>query len=264
MLLMRIALGVEYDGSQFYGWQRQIDDNTIQQTIEHAISKVADTEIAVQAAGRTDTGVHATEQVLHFDCDRQRDLKAWVMGVNTHLPHSVSILWAQEMQDDFHARFSAESRRYRYVILNRDTRPALMHKKVTWVFQSLNVANMQQAAMSLLGRHDFTSYRAVACQAKSPVRTMHQIKITQHNQLILIDLHADGFLHHMVRNIAGVLISIGKGDQDVSWSKEVLEKQDRSLGGVTASAGGLYLVKVHYADKFNLDAAIRWPLNLLD
>ncbi len=261
---MRIALGVEYDGSQFFGWQRQIDDNTIQQNVERAVSAVADTELSVQAAGRTDTGVHATEQILHFDCQRERDLKAWVMGVNTHLPHSVSILWAKEMSADFHARFSAESRRYRYVILNRSSRPALMHKKVTWIFHDLNVDDMQQAALSLVGRHDFTSYRAVACQAKSPVRTVHQIKIEQRNQFILMDIHADGFLHHMVRNIAGVLISIGKGEQDVSWSKQVLDTRDRSLGGVTAPAAGLYLVKVHYADKYKLDSVIRWPVNLLD
>ena len=261
---MRIALGVEYDGSQFFGWQRQIDGNTIQQNLEQAISKVADTEIIVQAAGRTDAGVHATEQILHFDYECQRDMKAWVMGVNTHLPHAISVLWAQEMQDDFHARFAAESRRYRYIILNRNTRPALMHKKVTWVFHDLNVANMQQAALSLVGRHDFTSYRALACQAKSPLRTVHQIKLVQRNQFILMDIHADGFLHHMVRNIAGVLISIGKGEQEISWSKKVLQQKDRSLGGVTAPAGGLYLVKVHYADKYNLNTAIRWPVNLLD
>ena len=261
---MRIALGIEYDGSQFFGWQRQIDDNTVQQYIESAISKVADTKLKVQAAGRTDTGVHATEQILHFDCQCQRDMKAWVMGVNSHLPHSISVLWARAMHNEFHARFSAESRRYRYVILNRSTRPALMHKKVTWIFHDLNVANMQQAALSLVGRHDFTSYRALACQAKSPVRTMHQIKIEQRGQLILLDIHADGFLHHMVRNIAGVLISIGKGEHDISWSKRVLENKDRSLGGVTAPAGGLYLVKVHYAEKYNLDTAIRWPVNLLD
>lgn len=261
---MRIALGVEYDGSQFFGWQRQLDDNTIQQGIENAISKVGDTELCVQAAGRTDTGVHATEQILHFDCNRERELKAWVMGVNTHLPRSVSILWAKEMQEEFHARFSAKSRRYRYVILNRTTRPAILHSKVTWVFHELNENSMQEAALSLVGRHDFTSYRAVACQAKSPIRTVHQIKIERRDQLVLIDIHADGFLHHMVRNIAGVLISIGKGEQDVSWAKEVLQKTDRSMGGVTAPAAGLYLVKVHYPEKFNLDTKIRWPINLLD
>ncbi len=257
--MMRIAIGVEYNGSQYCGWQRQTNADSVQQCLEQAISKVADTQTFVQAAGRTDTGVHATEQVVHFDCENDRELKAWVMGVNSYLPNSISVLWAKHVEDEFHARFSARSRRYRYLIYNHDTRPALYDGLLTWEYVALELEKMQQSAKHLIGTHDFTSYRTVACQAKSPVRTVHDIVIRQHREYILMDIHADGFLHHMVRNIAGVLITIGKNEQNENWSLEVLEKRDRTLGGITAPAAGLYLVKVHYDEKFDLNPAIRWP-----
>ena len=257
---MRIAFGVEYNGSTFFGWQRQAHANSVQQSVEAAISKVSDAPIRIHAAGRTDTGVHATEQIIHFDSPAERDTKAWVRGVNTHLPNAISILWAQVVAEDFHARFSAVSRRYRYVILNRPTRSALLNQQVSWVFQSLDRAAMQQASRCLEGTHDFSSYRALACQAKTPLRTVHQIAVKQQGELLYIDIHADGFLHHMVRNIAGVLIAIGKGEQDVNWSQTVLERCDRTLGGVTAQASGLYLVKVQYDAKYGLDSTIRWPV----
>jgi tRNA pseudouridine38-40 synthase len=256
---MRIALGVEYDGSQFFGWQRQSNADSVQQRLEQAISKVANSPIHVQAAGRTDTGVHATEQIVHFDCENARELKAWVMGVNTHLPNAIAVLWAKHVDDEFHARFSAQSRRYRYVIYNFPTRPALLDQQVTWEYTKLDMQKMQHAAKHLIGRHDFSSYRAVACQAKSPIRSINEITLHAYNDFIFMDIHADGFLHHMVRNIMGVLIAIGKDEQSEDWSLEVLEKRDRTLGGITAPAAGLYLVKVQYDKKFGLDARIKWP-----
>ena len=256
---MRIALGVEYNGCHYYGWQRQSHACSVQQTLEEAISKVANEAIVIHSAGRTDTGVHATEQIVHFDCVNERDSKAWVMGVNSNLPNSISVLWAKCVDNEFHARFSAISRRYRYIVLNRSSRPALLNKQVTWVYKPLNENKMQQAANHLQGRHDFTSYRALACQANSPVKTVHDLKISRNEDLIMIDIFADGFLHHMVRNIAGVLIAIGCGDEDADWSKVVLDCHDRTLGGVTAPADGLYLVKVQYDDKYHLDSLIRWP-----
>ncbi len=256
---MRVVLGVEYNGSHFCGWQRQSNAVSVQQKLEDAVSSVADQAITIHAAGRTDTGVHATEQVVHFDCDNKRDQKAWIQGVNSNVPNSISVLWAQEVVDDFHARYSAISRRYRYIILNRRTRPALLDQHVTWEYLPLNIVNMKIASEFLLGEHDFTSYRAMACQAKSPVRTIYDINITNEGDLIFLDIHANGFLHHMVRNIAGVLLSIAKGEQDPDWSKFVLEQRDRTLGGVTADAAGLYLVKVHYDAKFGLDENIKWP-----
>lgn len=256
---MRIALGIEYNGSFYCGWQRQKNAESVQQYVEEAISKVADSPVVVQAAGRTDTAVHATEQVIHFDCDNERELKAWVLGVNANLPDSISVFWAQTVDEEFSARFSAQSRRYRYIIYNSRTRPALLDKLVTWQRVALDFSNMQHAAKHLVGKHDFTSYRAVACQANSPVRTVHEIKLSQFKKFIYVDIHADGFLHHMVRNIVGVLMMIGKGEQDKDWSLEVLEKKDRTMGGVTAPPDGLYLIKVHYDEKFGFDPEIKWP-----
>ena len=256
---MRISLGIEYDGSQFCGWQRQHHVASVQQAVEEAVSSVANAPVRVYAAGRTDTGVHAMEQVAHFDTSTERDAKAWTTGVNTYLPASVSVLWARPVGKDFHARNSARARRYRYIILNRGTRPALLNRRVTWVFRSLNQATMQEAANYLQGTHDFSSYRALSCQAKSPVRTIYEINVTRQGEFVYIDVCADGFLHHMVRNMAGVLITIGKGERDASWSQTVLQHRDRTLGGVTAQADGLYLVKVQYDTEYGFDSAIRWP-----
>jgi len=256
---MRVALGVEYNGSHFYGWQRQSNAESVQQCLEKALSCVANTQVFTTTAGRTDTGVHATEQIVHFDCENQRELKAWVMGANSNLPNSISVIWAKNVEDDFHARYSAQSRRYRYVLFNHKTRPALLDQLVTWEYTPLDLEKMQQAAKFLLGKHDFTSYRAVACQAKSPVRTIQEIALHKQNEFVIMDIVADAFLHHMVRNIMGVLLAIGKGEQDVEWAGEVLQQRDRTVGGVTAGAAGLYLVKVQYDEKFGLDKKIRWP-----
>lgn len=256
---MRIVLGIEYNGSQFCGWQRQLNADSVQQRLEEAISKVADAQIVITTAGRTDTGVHATEQIIHFDCDNQRELKSWVKGVNRYLPNSISVLWAKPVADDFHARYGARSRTYRYVILNRATRPALLDNLVTWEYAPLNLEKMQHAARHLQGTHDYSSYRTVHCQAKSPVRTIETINFSKNDEFVFMDVCANAFLHHMVRNIMGVLLAIGRGEQEEDWSLKVLRARDRTLGGMTAPAAGLYLVKVQYDEIYGLDSKIRWP-----
>lgn len=248
---MRIALGIEYDGSEFCGWQLQKDAvRTVQGAVEQALGKVANHEVRVTCAGRTDTGVHATEQVIHFDTEAMRDERAWIYGANANLPKDVVVLWAKPVAEDFHARFSAVRRAYRYVIFTREVRPTFLAYRVTWHYRPLDIERMQAAGNLLLGEHDFSSYRAVACQAKSPVRTLHKLEVSRQGPFIFIDVEANAFLHHMVRNIAGVLMAIGEGERPVEWSREVLEARDRTLGGVTAPPYGLYLTKVGYPEKF--------------
>lgn len=247
---MKIALGVEYDGTDFHGWQFQGDVRSVQECLERALSKVADHPVTVHCAGRTDTGVHASGQVVHFETDANRTNRSWVLGTNVNLPADVSINWARRMPGDFHARYSAIGRHYRYLILNRATRSALWRARATWIHQPLDERVMHRAAQHLVGTHDFTTYRALACQAKHPVRTIHRLEVTRQGELITLDVHADAFLHHMVRNIAGVLITIGKGEQDESWSREILELQDRTKGGITAAPQGLCLSRVDYPEKY--------------
>lgn len=248
---VRVALGVEYDGSAYHGWQIQAHDaKTVQQELEAALSQIAAQKIRVICAGRTDAGVHATAQVIHFDTIQARNERAWVLGTNTHLSESVRVRWAQFVIPDFHARFSATGRHYRYVIDNRAVRPAIMSQQLTWQCQRLDIEKMQEAAACLIGEHDFTSYRAVHCQAKNPVRTIHSITVERRGELVILDIHANAFLHHMVRNIAGVLMAIGCGKEKVSWAQEVLMAKNRSLGGVTAPAQGLYLVAIDYPEHF--------------
>jgi tRNA pseudouridine38-40 synthase len=249
---MRIALGVEYDGSAFSGWQYQDHSPSVQEAVEKALSAVADVPVRVICAGRTDTGVHAGEQVIHFDTDVERSMRSWVFGANANLPKEVVILWAAPVSDEFHARFSAQRRRYRYVIFNRDVRPTFLARRTAWDYRPLDEQRMAEAARSLLGEHDFSSYRAVACQAKSPVKTVYSLEVKRSHELIFIDIEANAFLHHMVRNITGVLMAIGAGEQPVSWTRDVLEQRDRTLGGVTAPPGGLYLTRVTYPEVFNL------------
>jgi len=250
---MRIALGIEYDGSDFAGWQLQeAGVRTVQGSVEQALSQVADHPLRVICAGRTDAGVHATAQVVHFDTPAQRSAHSWVCGANANLPKGVSVQWARDVPDDFHARFSAVRRRYRYVILNRAVRPAFLAGRVAWEYRPLDEALMGEAAQCLLGEHDFSAYRAVACQAKSPVRTLYELSVRRDRDLIFLDLEANAFLHHMVRNIAGVLMDIGAGKQSPAWAREVLETRDRTLGGITASPHGLYLTGVIYPERFDL------------
>ena len=252
---MRIALGIEYDGSAFSGWQIQNGNlATVQGTLEAALSKIANEKIEkCQVAGRTDTGVHATEQVIHFNTTARRSMRSWVLGVNRYLTGlTISVLWAHPVNDEFHARFSAQRRRYRYVIFSRQIRPSFLHRQVSWDSRTLNLSRMQEAARYLIGEHDFNSYRTVKCQAKSSVKTIHCLDISQRGEYFYIDIEANSFLHHMVRNIAGVLINIGSGEEEPVWAKQVLDQCDRTKGGKTAPSGGLYLTHITYDKKFKL------------
>lgn len=249
---MRIALGLEYDGSAFSGWQSQAHARGVQESVEAALSVVANHPVSVTAAGRTDAGVHAAMQVVHFDSDSVRSERGWVLGANTHLPPQVSVLWARVVPDAFHARYSAFARRYRYLILNRGPRPALVAQRVCWVRGPLDAERMHEAAQALVGEHDFSSFRAAECQARTPMRQLHEISVERHGELIVVSVLANAFLHHMVRNIAGVLIAIGKGERPVGWAREVLEARDRTKGGITAPAAGLYLTGVRYSPQLGL------------
>jgi tRNA pseudouridine38-40 synthase len=257
---MRVALGIEYSGCHYFGWQKQDISPTVQEALESALSEVADEKIHVICAGRTDTGVHALQQVVHFDTSVQRETKAWQLGANTKLPKDIAVTWALNVDDEFHARFSAENRTYQYLILNRRARPAVYNGLVTWEYQKLDFDRMKQASLCLLGEHDFTSFRASACQAKSPIRTIHQLDIKQSGDWYLITISANAFLHHMVRNISGVLMAIGKGKKEIIWCNEVLESKDRKAAGVTAPPHGLYLVDIKYPEKY----IIPMPDNLMN
>ena len=252
---MRYALGLEYDGCAFYGWQVQRQEPTVQGCVETALSIVADHELRVTCCGRTDTGVHAQCQVAHFDSDSIRTERSWVLGLNSHLPEGASALWIRPVDDDFHARFSAFSRSYRYLILNRWIRPALDARRKSWCRQPLDAANMHQAAQALLGEHDFTSFRATACQARHAVREIQSISVTREGDTVSLEVTANGFLYHMVRNIAGSLIRVGCGEAPVEWLGEVLQRRDRSCAAPTAAPEGLYLLGARYPDQYNLPSA---------
>lgn len=254
---MRVALGVQYDGSGFRGWQaQQPGTRTVQTVLEQALAKVANHPVRLVCAGRTDAGVHGVGQVAHFDTTAVRSARAWVLGGNAHLPLDISLNWAQEAPKDFHARFSALARRYRYVILNRPQRSALWRERATWHYRLLDAERMQKAGQALVGEHDFSSFRAAECQARHPIRDIHELTIRRHGDSVVLDVEANAFLHHMVRNIAGVLMAIGAGDRPVEWVREVLEQRDRTQAGVTAPAAGLYLLAVRYPERFRLPAAV--------
>ncbi len=250
--MSRIALGLEYDGSDFSGWQAQTDAVGVQSVVEKALSEVANHPVAIVAAGRTDAGVHASMQVIHFDTSAVRGERNWMLGGASNLPASVSILWTREVPDSFHARFSAQARSYRYFILNRGPRPALAWQRMSWVRDPLDEELMRHGAAFLIGAHDFSSFRAAECQARSPVRHVYDIRIERRGEVIELAIVANAFLHHMVRNIAGVLIAVGRGARPVEWVNEVLAARDRKQGGVTAPAGGLYLAGVRYPAAFGL------------
>jgi tRNA pseudouridine38-40 synthase len=257
---MRYAAGVEYDGAGFFGWQRQAEGRTVQACVEKAISKVADHAVKVVCAGRTDTGVHATGQVIHFDSRIERPTTNWLRGTNANLPEDVSVQWLTGMDDAFHARFSATQRHYRYIIYNHPSRPALLRNHVCWQRNELDAEIMARAGQYLLGEHDFTSFRAAACQARSPVRTIHSLEIRRNGRFIYIDVIANAFLHHMVRCIAGVLIKTGSGDQPPVWVSELLQARDRRVSGINASPAGLYLTGVRYPDHFKVPSHTRLPV----
>lgn len=249
---MRIALGVEYDGSGYNGWQSQPDMPSVQDALQAALSGVANAPISIAAAGRTDTGVHALEQVVHFDTVVKRPLSAWVRGTNALLPKDIAVLWAHEVTEEFHARFSAQARSYQYVLINRPSRSAVHHDKVGWFHLPLNMDAMREAAQYLLGEHDFSAFRAAECQAKTPIKTLLQLDIQQNGETILINLKANAFLHHMVRNIMGCLIYVGKGKYPPAWVGEVLRGKNRKFAAPTFMANGLYLRHITYDAKWDL------------
>ena len=244
---MRIALGIEYDGHEFHGWQSQRETpNTIQATIEKALSQVANEPIFLICAGRTDANVHATGQVVHFDTKAKRHIDAWIWGANTHLPPSIAVRWSRPVDYHFHARFTARARRYSYVIFNHPIRPAILSTRATWYYYPLNVDHMREAGQYLLGEQDFSSFRSSQCAAQSPMRNVTAFSIERKQDYVIIDIEASAFLHHMVRNIVGTLLKIGAGFKEPRWMQEVLQAKSRCAAAETASADGLYLTSVTY------------------
>lgn len=259
---MRIALGIEYNGADFYGWQRQKVVLGVQQCLEEALSKVANEPIEVICAGRTDAGVHATGQVVHFDTNASRPERSWTLGINANLPDSVAVKWAREVDKDFHARYSATARRYRYIIYNNPLRSGILTKGVTHIYYDLDVAPMAEAAKCLVGEHDFSAFRAANCQSRTPYRCITDISVERRGQYIIIDVQANAFLHHMVRNIAGSLIEVGRREQSVEWMSDILAAKDRTKAAATAKPHGLYMVKVTYPEEFAIPDNHLGPLFL--
>ncbi len=260
----KIALGIEYDGSRYYGWQRQNEVRSVQEKLEKALSQVANEPITVFCAGRTDAGVHGTGQVVHFETTAQRKDAAWTLGVNANLPGDIAVRWVKAVPDDFHARFSATARRYRYIIYNHRLRPAVLSKGVTHFYEPLDAERMHRAAQCLLGENDFTSFRAVQCQSRTPWRNVMHINVTRHGPYVVVDIKANAFVHHMVRNIVGSLMEVGAHNQPESWIAELLAAKDRTLAAATAKAEGLYLVAVDYPDRYDLPKPPMGPLFLAD
>lgn len=249
----RYAAVVEYNGAYFHGWQQQKHhaEPSVQAALEAALSKVANHPVNVFAAGRTDTGVHAVRQVFHFDSTSQRSDYSWLMGVNTNLPVGVAIQWVGEVDAEFHARFKAQARCYRYLINNSPAKQALQHDQLTWWRYPLNAERMHEAAQSLLGEHDFTSFRAKDCQAKTPIKTIHRILVKRWGNIIMVEVEGSGFLYHMVRNIVGTLLPIGEEHKSVAWMADVLAATDRTQAGITAPATGLYLAGIYYPPEYS-------------
>lgn len=252
---MRVALGIEYDGTSYNGWQRQKTGLGVQQRVEEALEVVANHPVEVICAGRTDTGVHASGQVVHFDTRSERSERGWLLGANTNLPDDVSVCWVAPVSDDFHARFSATSRSYRYLILNRLPRSPLHRHRAWWVYEPLDAESMHGAAQRLLGEHDFSAFRAAGCQASSAVRTISDISVRREDDWLILEVAANAFLQHMVRNIAGTLATVGLGEQPEDWVTKVLEGRDRKAGGIAAPPHGLTLTGVTYPAAFGLPAA---------
>jgi tRNA pseudouridine38-40 synthase len=263
--LNRVALGIEYNGRAYHGWQIQLSPDvlTIQGCLEKALSFVANEPVRVNCAGRTDARVHGTAQVAHIETAAIRPMKAWVQGVNAKLPDDIVVTWAVPVTNDFHARFSATARHYQYFIANTAVRPAIHAGAVTWIKGSLSEVAMNEAAQSLVGLHDFTSFRASSCQSHTGIRTIHSIKVSRRNDLVVIDVRANAFLHHMVRNIAGALLVVGKGLQSKAWFDQVFEARDRTKSAPTAAPDGLYLVDVTYPESFGLPQQFKSPVWLV-
>jgi tRNA pseudouridine38-40 synthase len=253
---MRLALGIEYDGTDFFGWQRLSRGRSVQGEVEAALSFVAAHPVEITCAGRTDSGVHARCQVVHFDSAAARSERAWVLGANSQLARDVAVLWAQPVADDFHARFGARARRYRYTILNRPIRAALNARFVTWERDPLDTDRMHAAAQALVGEHDFTAFRTVACQAKSPIRSVREIVVSRDRDEVAIEIEANAFLHHMVRNIVGSLLPIGRGERAPEWMAELLHGRDRRAAGPTAPASGLTFLGPRFPTAWGLPADV--------
>lgn len=249
---MRIALGIEYNGSAYHGWQDQNNALTIQPVLEKALSEFANHDLRIICAGRTDAGVHALNQVIHFDTTAERTDRGWVLGPNANLPSDISIRWMRKVPDDFSARFSALSRSYRYLINNQSIRSPLMHRRATWYFEPLDADRMHTAAQFLLGEQDFSAYRASRCQSNRPFRNVRHLSVKREGDRVIVDVTANAFLYHMVRNIVGALLEVGTGRRDVSWTKELLEGRVRAKGANTAPADGLYLVDVAYPEEYGI------------
>ena len=252
---MRYALGIEYNGSEFSGWQRQSHAPSVQSSVEKSLSTVADHPVTVICAGRTDTGVHARCQVAHFDTAAERSDRQWMLGVNSNLPDSVRVIWIRQVDEDFHARFGAHSRSYQYLILNRWVRPAIGANLYGWCRRELDSQSMHEASQVLLGKHDFGAFRSAGCSSQHAVREITSIAVTRDSDVVSIDITANAFLYHMVRNIVGSLLDIGRGDQGKDWLAEILEGRDRKVAGVTAQAQGLYFMNVRYDSKYDLPTA---------
>jgi tRNA pseudouridine38-40 synthase len=242
----RLAVGIEYDGTRYAGWQHQPGQATIQDSVQKALSAVADHPVTVAAAGRTDAGVHACAQVAHFDTRAERPVRGWVLGANSHLPPDIAINWAMEVEPSFHARYTAQGRSYRYCMLRRATRPAILRDHVCWTRATLQVEAMHDAAQALVGEHDFSSFRAVECQSTTALRHVDSITVRGEGPLVVMEISANSYLHHMVRNIAGTLMQVGAGEHPPAWVAEILAAKDRSRAGITAPASGLYLWRVRY------------------
>jgi len=253
---VRIALGLEYDGSGFCGWQSQPSGGSVQDALEAALTRIACVGIRVVAAGRTDAGVHAAYQVVHFDTEVQRPMMAWVRGANALLPDSIAVLWASQTPDDFHARYCATERRYLYLLLNHPVRPGLYHHKIGWFHQPLDIEAMRAAAQWLLGQHDFSAFRAAECQARSPLRNLTKISIIREGDIVAFELQANAFLHHMVRNIVGCLVYVGKHKYPPEWVQRLLAGRERSQAAPTFPAEGLYLAGIRYDDHWNIPRSV--------
>lgn len=259
MSKLRIALGLEYDGAAFNGWQTQPDGRSVQDALERALGELAGEPVATICAGRTDAGVHAIDQIVHFDTAVDRPLQAWVRGTNRFLPAAAAVRWARAMPEDFHARFSAVQRTYVYWLLNDPVRSPLSHRRAGWVFRPLDESAMHEAAQRLVGTHDFTSFRASECQAKSPLRTLARLDVERQGRWIRVTAAANAFLQHMVRNIVGALIEVGTARQPIAWMSMVLAARDRALAAPTVSPDGLYLARVEYDGRFQVPAPARAP-----
>ena len=257
---MRIALGIEYFGADYYGWQRQREVNSVQQELETALSRVANHPVEIQCAGRTDAGVNATGQVIHFDTTANRQMSAWTLGINTQLPDDIAVRWAHVVDDNFHARFSATARRYRYIIYNEPLRPGILAKGVSHYYHPLNADQMNEAGQLLLGERDFTSFRAAQCQSNTPFRNIMSLSVHRAGSYVILDIQANAFLHHMVRNIMGSLLLVGTGEKPMEWIGEILDAKDRTVSGATAKAEGLYLVDVTYPLHYGLPKPPLGPL----